>query len=484
MKTKFSCRLKFFIVFVLICRCQLTVLAQTDWARGCGDGRIFDESYAKSYRQLPDYPFVFVSDSMVTTPPVICDSLFDEIARGLRFEVNRTEIKKDDPFISLYNDSLLPWVKKHHLVLREVFVKGAASPEGPYDNNVRLSRERTKRLIEFLNRHEDAPVSDYPVSAKCVTEDYAYLVKLMEQAGDVEYKQVKDIWEKSNADERRCKQMLMALNGGRTWKRLLKQYFPTLRQSRVVLWYVAKPCQMSTPSSVSTVDSTAQELSVLPGDTIVEIPAAEMESEYPRRHMIAVRTNLLHDFLYVPQFGFAPGANIQAEYYPLSGHYTFNAGFTFTNHRHWDTQKFMQIRDFQLSVRRYFKGGGEFVGPYLDGYAEFMKYGIGFGPDKGWQGEGGGAGIGVGHTWNLNKRGNLRLEVSASLGFFVTRYDPYVWGNPVNGSIDGLYYYDYHGNTSEFKERNHRFMWLGPTNAGVHITYDIIYRKRGKEVVR
>jgi len=199
------------------------------------------------------------------------------------------------------------------------------------------------------------------------------------------------------------------------------------------------------------------------------------------RHMIALRTNLLHDLLYVPQFGFAPGANIQAEYYPLSGNYTFNAGFTFTNHRHWDEQKFMQIRDFQLSVRRYFKGEGEFVGPYVDGYAEFMKYGIGFGPDKGWQGEGGGAGVGAGYTWNLNKRGNLRLEVSLNLGLFVTRYDPYVWGDSNGGEGHGLYYYDYHGSISDFKERNHRFVWLGPTNAGVHITYDIIYRKQKRE---
>ena len=41
----------------------------------------------------------------------------------------------------------------------------------------------------------------------------------------------------------------------------------------------------------------------------------------------------------------------------------------------------------------------------------------------------------------------------------------------------------YHGSISKFKERNHRFMWFGPTNAGIHLTYDIIYRKK-KEVTR
>ena len=196
---------------------------------------------------------------------------------------------------------------------------------------------------------------------------------------------------------------------------------------------------------------------------------------------IAIRTNLLHDFLYVPQFGFAPGGNIQLEYYPLSGHYTFNAGFTFTNHRHWETHKFMQIRDAQLELRRYFKGQGQFIGTYLSAYAEGMVYGIGFSETKGWEGEGGGAGLGLGHTFKLNKRGSLRMELSANFGFFLTRYDPYVWGN--GNVIDGKYYYDYHGSISDFKRRNHQFLWFGPTNAGIHLTYDIIYRKK-KEVTR
>lgn len=433
------------------------------------------------YKQLPDYPFVFVSDSFVISPPVISDSLFDVIARGLRFEVNRTEIKKDDPFIALYNDSLVPWIKKNNLVLREVFVKGAASPEGPYDNNVRLSRERTRRLIEFLSSNMDNAIANHPVNAKCVTEDYAYLVKLMEMAGDAEYKQVKNIWESCNNDERLCKQKLMALNGGRTWNRLLKKYFPTLRQSRVVLWFAVNPRHMPIPSYQIAVAPTMPEYPALPGKIHVDLPEPEMKKEYSRRHLIAVRTNLLHDFLYVPQFGFAPGGNIQLEYYPLSGHYTFNAGFTFHNHRHWDSHKFFQMRDAQLEVRRYFKGEGAFLGTYLGVYAEGMKYGIGFSATKGWEGEGGGAGVTLGHTCKLNKKGSLRLEFSVSMGAYVSLYDPYVWGNPINGLIDGLYYYDYHGSTNKFKERNHRFTWLGPTNASIHLTYDIIYRKK-KEV--
>lgn len=436
------------------------------------------------YKQLADYPFVFVSDSIVTSPPVISDSLFDVIARGIHFKVNRTELLKDDPFIKLYNDSLVPWLKENNLILREIYVKGAASPEGPYDNNVRLSCGRTQRLIEFLSSNLDQPIADRPLNAKCVTEDYAYLVKLMEQAGDAEYRQVKAIWDGSKGDERLCKKKLMALNGGKTWKRLLKVYFPTLRQSRVVLWFVVSPKHMPIPKYHFTPKTEMLAIPTLPSFLPVPTtPDTTAVKAYARRHMIAARTNLIHDFLYVPQFGFAPGGNIQLEYYPLSGHYTFNAGFTFHNHRHWNSHKFFQVRDAQLEVRRYFKGGGEFLGTYLGAYAEGTKYGIGFSATKGWEGEGGGAGLSIGHTCKLNKKGSLRLELSMSVGAFVTVYDPYVWGNPINGAIDGLYYYDYHGSTSKFKERNHRFMWFGPTNAGIHLTYDIIYRKK-KEVAR
>ena len=437
------------------------------------------------YKQLADYPFVFVSDSIVTTPPVITDSLFDEIARGIRFQVNRTEIQKTDPFISLYNDSLVPWLKENNLILREIYVKGAASPEGPYDNNVRLSRERTKRLIEFLSSNLDQPIADRPTNTSFVTEDYAYLVKLMELAGDKEYGKVKAIWDACKGNERLCKKKLRALNGGRTWKRLVKVYFPTLRQSRMVLWFALNPHHIQIPKQRYYFAEKADmrinpNIPVLPTFSLqpVSPDTTAIALDTPRRHMIALRTNLLHDFLYVPQFGFAPGANVQLEYYPLSGHYTMNAGFTFTNHRHWDSHKFMQIRDLQLELRRYFKGGGQFIGTFLGAYIEGMIYGIGFSQTKGWEGEGGGAGVELGHTWALNKRGNLRLEASLSFGAFVTRYDPYVYNN------DGKYYYDFSGNLSDFKKRNHRFVWFGPSNAGLHVTYDIIYRKQRKEISR
>ena len=427
------------------------------------------------YHQLPECPFVYVAESFTTVPPQISDSLFDHVARGLRFKVNRTELMADDPFVAYYNDTLVPMLSKMNLVLCGVIVKGAASPEGPYDNNVRLSRERTQRLMEFLRGDSDLPLFENSTNTQFITEDYGYLVTLMRRASDPEAEKVAAIWDSCNGDERLCKQRLKALNGGRTWNRLLKEYFPTLRQSRVVMWYAPHPLLDKQPLRELPAEL---DIDTVP-DINVELPRSP--KRYFRRHMVAVRTNLLHDLLIVPQFGFAPGVNVQLEFYPLSGHYTYNAGFTFSNLRYWDYNKFFQVRDAQLELRRYFKGGGVFTGTYLSAYAQGSVYGIGLNKKKGWEGEGGGAGLGVGYTCALNRRGNLRLELSLSAGLFITRYDPYVYGNPFNGYEDGLYYYNYLGSASEFHERNHRFMWFGPTNAGIHLTYDIIYRKR-KEV--
>lgn len=419
----------------------------------------------RHYYQLPEFPFVLVSDNFVAIPPVVSDSLFDAASRGIRFKVNRTELQDNDPFIPLYREKLVPWLRSQDLQLRHLYVRGAASPEGPYDNNVRLSRERAKRLIDFLKIELGQTDSlDQLIDTKHITEDYGLLVKMMRQANDPDYERVNSIWQSCGGDETCCKKRLMALDNGVVWKRLLQVYFPSLRQARVILWFTRKPSPVDTlkPVVVDTVPVVLQEEPV----------------KYARRHLIAVRTNLVHDLLYVPQFGWAYGGNVQLEYYPLRGHYTMNAGFTFTNHRHWSDHKFFQVRDAQLELRRYFKGGGAFIGPYVGLYGEGTVYGIGFSETKGWEGEGGGGGLSFGCTWPLNRKGSLRLELSGSLGLFITRYDPYVYGDPMSGKKTGLYYYDYIGSTSDFKKRNHRFTWFGPTNFGIQLTYDIIYRKK------
>lgn len=435
------------------------------------------------YVSDPDYPFILISSDTVNQPPLIADKDFYELSTGVVFEVNKSDIRKNDAFLQLYLNKILPSINSKHLQLRKVFIRGAASPDGPYANNQRLGRKRTEALLEMLQSSLLHQYIQADTELSSVTEDYGYLCVLMQKKADKDYALVRGIYDECKGDEQCCKQKLMAAQGGKLWKRLIKEYFPHLRSARLILWFSlpdathAPIVQFEPMKAIPVVTDDILAITAPETLTVREVPVPEV-AEQPRRHLLAVRTNLVHDLFYMPQFGWAFSPNIQFEYYPLDGHYTFNAGVTWGTHRHWDTQEFFQVRDIQLEVRRYARGGGQFTGFYLGAYANGGKYGIGLSPSKGWQGEGGGAGITAGYVTPLNKRGNLRLEFMVAAGAYLTLYDPYVYGNPITGTKDGDYYYDYLGSASDFKKRNHRFTWVGPTNVGIQLTYDILYRKK------
>ena len=69
------------------------------------------------------------------------------------------------------------------------------------------------------------------------------------------------------------------------------------------------------------------------------------------------------------------------------------------------------------------------------------------------------------------------MDMHVAVGGYTTRYDPYVYGNPITGAIDDEYYYDYTGKKDKFIKRNQRFNWFGPTEVGVTITYDLLFHK-------
>lgn len=431
------------------------------------------------YAVMAEYPFVIVSDYNEEEAPLMTDSLFNALAVGVRFQVGKTDINTNSDFFRTYRQ-LLPFLQREGYQLRQLFLRGAASPEGNYENNRRLGQGRTEALQSLIKADlSGGPFAQQQIKMdlQSVTEDYAYLITLMQQRNDADYARVKQIFDQCQGDEKTCKQQLSRLDGGRLWNRLKQQYFPELRTARIVLW-LSRPKPVFENVSVSDVQVEKVEK---PDSVVIEAPVIQVQApvEIPqeRRHLMALRTNLLHDFFYMPQFGMAFSPNLQLEYYPRDGHYTYNAGITWGTNRKWSQQKFWQWRDVQLELRRYFRGGGEFFGLYAAVYAQGGKYGIGLGKTKGWEGEGGGAGLSVGYVMPLNKRGNWRLEFMAAVGGYITRYDPYVYGNPISGEIDGDYYYDYLGSATEFKERNHRFTWFGPTNLGIQVTYDILYRR-------
>lgn len=209
-------------------------------------------------------------------------------------------------------------------------------------------------------------------------------------------------------------------------------------------------------------------------------PAKNVKPYVWHNNLLAIRTNLLYDLLYMPQFGWAFSPNVQLEYYPRRSRYTFNIGVTWTTYRYYDRQKFWQIRNADIELRRYFRRKGNHMGPYLGLEAQGSVYGISFDSEKGWRGEGYGGALTTGWVWPLCKSKRWRIEASVGIGYFRTHYDTFVCGNPLSGESDGHFYFGHYDDASTFNKRAHLFQWIGPTQVGICITRDLLfYKKKG-----
>lgn len=467
------------------------------------------QAQSSVYRNDPSYPFIIITSDTVTQAPQFTDKEFHAISTGVQFKINKSDIRPDDKFFTIYNQEILPRINNEHLQLRKVIIRGAASPEGPYEFNKRLGCARADALFAALQKGLTNQYIQTATDIACVTEDYGFLCILMEEAGDKDYQLVKDIYDSCDGDEKCCKKKLMAARKGALWSRLLKEYFPKLRSARLVLWF-SEPDKEHAPKVEEPVidepvidEPVIDEPEVIDTPVVVIPPVEEPQQPVGRRELLSIKTNLAEYGAYIPRYGYCPMPNLAIEYYPLHGHVTLGAMIDFpwwqgntTNH------KYFQLRNYTLEGRYYLKSGdvdkigwntgGAFTGFYLQAYAHAFIYGIGVMNHEGWkgdgdiggegwQGEGFGGGVGFGYVIPLSRNRHWRLELSAQFGAFTSKYDPYVYGCPVEKRDDGLYYYDWILAADKFKKRQYRHNWFGPTRVSIQISYDIIYRKRNKK---
>lgn len=229
-----------------------------------------------------------------------------------------------------------------------------------------------------------------------------------------------------------------------------------------------------------------------PHDTVPRRETPSCQDTIPRRECLSVKTNLLFDVAWIPGYNrWCPIPNVAVEYYPLHGHFTYGASVDFPWWKHYESHKFFEVRNYQIESRYYFERkranvayGGAWRGLFLQGYVHANLFEISFNADKGWKGEGFGAGVGVGYVTPLSRNGHWKMEFALQAGFYTCRYDPFQYENPVNpGYHDGLYYYKWSGRASDFEKRQHRFNWFGPTRIGITLSYDLLYRRNQKRGV-
>lgn len=434
-------------------------------------------------------------------PEPLTDSLFYKSAKGVIFPVNKYNLNLQDPWLRELNDAVSPWASQNGLRLRYVEMRGASSPEGPAKWNNFLAEKRSLALQGQLSRVFGD--SCKMIEIKASPEDYAALLFMMHEANDPDLTTVSSIIVRNQGNRIAIKRELRNKEKGMLWRRIFSKYFAKIRYARVMLYFepLTPPAIVQPQEQTDTIEEVIPDtiIPIVVPDTVPTInptpmpPLVKTDSVVYRRELLSVKTNLPELGAYVPQYGWCPMPNLAIEYYPLHGHFTYGASIDFpwwigntTNH------KYFELRNYQLEARYYLRSGDidkcdpadgvAFKGLYLQAYAHAFLYQIGFSAKKGWIGEGVGAGLGLGYVLPLGHKSHWRLEFGAQFGAFITKYDPFVYGCPVDHIDNGLYYYDWTGKAGDFRKRQYNFTWFGPTRLNISLTYDLLYRKTAKSV--
>ena len=339
-------------------------------------------------------------------------------------------------------------------MIDSVVIVSQSSPEGVYEHNMKLSQRRAAtmrsalmqrhpELSDRLHVHPDG--ESWQRLREYVVNDKRMKQKTIEQVLRV----IDDNTISIGTKKWRMEQLPI-------YRYLLQTYYPRIRNSVFCIIYFDAPIDMP----LATVPAPT-EVSQCPA----ELPAPAIYLEVQRDPVLNVRTNLLYDL--------GTALNVGVEYYIPRSRWTLAASYTFPWWSHDQSHHYFQLLDGSVEARRYFDKNTHPTGYYLSAYGQVNLYDFSFNAEDAWQGEGWGAGLGYGYVWQPWRNQRWKLDAFVRFGYYQTLYDPYHASDPFNGK----YYHDWEGMPEDFIPRNHRLRWLGPTGAGVTISYDLIYKR-------
>lgn len=119
-----------------------------------------------------------------------------------------------------------------HTSLRRVWVGGSASPEGPLWWNKQLGDFRSAALVNYLIRKE--VVADSLITVFNLEEDWYNTEKYLRSHTFPNCERVLNIIE-TEPDRELRKQLIRQIDNDTTWRRLISEVFPPLRNARLII---------------------------------------------------------------------------------------------------------------------------------------------------------------------------------------------------------------------------------------------------------
>ena len=375
------------------------------------------------------------------------------------YPVNKTELYED--YMSNANTlHLIREYLKKSPQIDSITIYSYASPEGPYLFNKYLAAERGKTAKEYLLKHlpADRHLPDSLLIIDPTAENWQGLRDLvLYQYPLADKEEVLALLDRTDITDERRKVLLKRLDGGRTWRYILKHLMPQLRYATWVSVWKRIPVQR-----VELPKPAMPELGPL------DAPPMVMERE---ETILALKTNLLYDALSWLNFSVEVplGDRFSALYYHQFPWWTWGEG---------NNEYCMRFLSIGAEARWWFKPeprkftAGHFrrdklVGHFVGVYAESGKWDFERKRDICYQGEHWSVGLSYGYAMPVGKRLNLELSISAGYASIAHRgYEPsedyeILWRDP---------------------DKVGRWHYIGPTKAQVSLVLPFIvkYKKGGK----
>lgn len=177
------------------------------------------------------FPYVVPSDTI--------EKLFTLSGRAdIRFMVRRADIDWSYSSNQVELDSILVSINavrdNRDATVKEIALRGYASPEGSYAGNVRLAKNRTEAVKNYVMRHSSFPASVYRTSS--VPEDWEGLKTWLERNRIEGYEEMVAFIGDPNIPVEE-KNDLFARKFPKAYPMLLKEVYPTLRHTDYHITY-------------------------------------------------------------------------------------------------------------------------------------------------------------------------------------------------------------------------------------------------------
>jgi len=215
-------------------------LVFNETASGCANDGTSENQHRVISRILPPVFEPTFNITYAEPPTEAVKQRSDSYAARLNFVVNRYEIRRDymnNAAVLNEVDQIISEIRNdENLTITKFTVTGYASPEGAAASNMKLSENRAKSFVTYVQERHGISPSSILVDWK--GDDWAGLEKMMQESNFSDKNRVLNILSGTSDGAQRKNQLR---NMGASYRTLLDEYYPFLRRNEYTIDYIARP---------------------------------------------------------------------------------------------------------------------------------------------------------------------------------------------------------------------------------------------------